>query len=192
MGSNSSHPELTEERLEEYSVLTYLSKEEILYLMNKFQSIDANKVLENFDHRFGQEEIIGKFDILKNNPFRERIFHVFSSKKDGCFSFEDLLDLCSVMSLECPAKVKAVWAFQIFDIDNDKKISAGDIINIIDLLTSGCQNPDNFIDKQSKEEIAKIVMNEIKFNKCGNINLQEFEFVLSRLPEFKSTFYFRL
>lgn len=39
---------------------------------------------------------------------------VFSSKQDGQMSFEDVLDLCSALSENCPEDVRAAWAFQIF------------------------------------------------------------------------------
>ena len=51
---------------------------------------------------------------FQNNPFQDRIFRVFSSKEDDCFSFEDMVDLCSAFSAACPAEVKAAWAFRIF------------------------------------------------------------------------------
>lgn len=52
--------------------------------------------------------------LFQNNPFQDRLFRVFSSQRDNCLSFEDMVDLCSAMSSECPAEVKAAWAFQIF------------------------------------------------------------------------------
>lgn len=52
--------------------------------------------------------------LFQFNPLKDRIFKVFSSHKDGKFSFEDMLDLCSVMSNKCPDKVKAAWAFRIY------------------------------------------------------------------------------
>lgn len=52
--------------------------------------------------------------ILQYNPFASRIYDVFSSYKDGKFSFEDFLDFHSIMSHNCPDEVKAKWAFKIF------------------------------------------------------------------------------
>lgn len=51
---------------------------------------------------------------FQHNPFKDRLCKVFSTGMDGCFSFEDLLDLFSVMSHACPNNVKANWAFHIF------------------------------------------------------------------------------
>ncbi|XP_045502303.1 calcium and integrin-binding family member 4-like isoform X2 [Colias croceus] len=120
MGSSQVKHLLTEDVLEDYTSLTYLNKGEIYHLLEKFHSIDPDKVNNNFAHRFTKQEIVNKFEVLKNNPFQDRIFRVFSSQNDDCFSFEDLLDLCSAMSSECPCEVKAAWAFRIYDIRRNK------------------------------------------------------------------------
>lgn len=52
--------------------------------------------------------------IFQYNPFRNQIFAVFSSQNDGRLSFEDFVDLSSVMSVNCPLRVKAAWAFRVF------------------------------------------------------------------------------
>lgn len=51
---------------------------------------------------------------FQHNPFRDQLFAVFSSQNDGRLSFEDFVDLSSVMSVNCPLPVKAAWAFRVF------------------------------------------------------------------------------
>jgi calcium and integrin-binding protein 1 len=51
---------------------------------------------------------------LQYNPFADRLCELFSSKKDGKLSFEDFLDLMSILSAEAPLKKKAEYAFLIF------------------------------------------------------------------------------
>nr|XP_026493851.1 calcium and integrin-binding protein 1-like [Vanessa tameamea] len=183
---------LTENILEDYASLTYLTKGEILHLMKKFYSIDPEKIAANFSHRIKKQDIINKFGVLKNNPFQDRLFRVFSSENDDCFSFEDLLDLCSAMSSDCPTEVKAAWAFKVFDIDEDNQISVQDICNILDRLTGDPHNRANYLDKESKLKIAKVILEEINLDRSGSIGLNEFKLILLRLPEFSSSFYFRL
>jgi len=48
------------------------------------------------------------------NPFRDAIYKLFSSERDGRLSFEDILDLCSAFSANCPQSVRTAWAFEIF------------------------------------------------------------------------------
>ncbi|CAK1584336.1 unnamed protein product [Parnassius mnemosyne] len=192
MGSNQSFPGLTEDLLEDYSSLTYLNKGEILYLMRKFYSIDPDKIDADFHHRFEKEMILKKFHVLQNNPFQDRLFRVFSSKNDDCFSFEDLLDLCSAMSSKCPTDVKASWAFKVFDIDEDSQISTRDISEIVDRLTNGSKSRSYSLDDETKSKIAYVILDEMKLTNTGGIGLSEFKILMSRIPEFNSSFYFSL
>jgi len=127
---------LSQEKLEEYVELTYLTKSEIVYILQKFIKIQNEKCIQNdLEYRHEISDIIKEFPQYEFNPFRDRIFYVFSSKKDGLFSFEDFLDLSSVMSLNCPLKVKAEWAFKVFDFDDDNQITKYDLMDMLDRLT---------------------------------------------------------
>ncbi|CAB3257092.1 unnamed protein product [Arctia plantaginis] len=192
MGAQQSYPGLTQDLIEDYASLTYLTKGEILHLMKKFYSIDPEKLQNDPHYRFYKTEVIVKFPVLKNNPFQDRIFHVFSSKNDDCFSFEDLLDLCSVMSSECPVEVKSAWAFRIFDLDDDNEITAKDICQIVDRLTCSDKDSTHYIDEESKMKICDVILKEINLDHSGSIGCNEFKLVITRIPEFASTFYFRL
>ncbi|XP_004933496.1 calcium and integrin-binding protein 1-like isoform X1 [Bombyx mandarina] len=192
MGNAKSYPGLTQDVLEDYTNLTYLSKGEILHLMKKFYSINPDKLEADYQYRFSKEDIVNKFEVLRNNPFQDRLFRVFSSHDDGRFSFEDLLDLCSAMCPECPLEVKAAWAFKVFDLDDDNQISAKDICQIIDRLTWTGNNRSNFLDRESKAKIAEIILEETKLDSSGSIGLSEFKIMMSRIPEFSSSFYFKL
>ncbi|CAH2042221.1 unnamed protein product, partial [Iphiclides podalirius] len=191
MGVGQSYPGLTEDVLEDYTTLTYLNKGEILYLMKKFYSIDPVRMDADYHHRFEKNLILKKFDVLQNNPFQDRLFRVFSSKEDDCFSFEDLLDLCSAMSSECPIEVKAAWAFRVFDLDEDNQISSRDISEIVDRLT-GAARRGHLLDDDSKNKIANVILEEINLVSSGGIGLNEFKIIMTRIPEFHSSFYFRL
>jgi calcium and integrin-binding protein 1 len=94
-------------------MLTYLSKSEILNLCKTFTNFGPENV-QNRNYRYSISQVEEAFPQLKYNPFKDRIYKVFSSEKDNKLSFEDILDLCSVMSQKCPDKVKAAWAFRIF------------------------------------------------------------------------------
>ncbi|XP_068620446.1 calcium and integrin-binding protein 1-like [Battus philenor] len=192
MGACQSYPGLTEDVLEDYTTLTYLNKGEILHLMKKFYSIDPDKIEADYHHRFAKDVIVDKFDVLQNNPFQDRLFRVFSSKNDNCFSFEDLLDLCSAMSSECPTDVKASWAFRVFDLDEDNQISINDINDIIDRLTGSSKSRINYLDHESKMKIANVILDEIKLDNTDGIGLSEFRIIMSRIPEFRTSFYFRV
>lgn len=85
-------------------------------ILKKFSELGREEMEVDVHHRFHVAEVMELFPQLKFNPFRDRLFRVFSSQKDEHFSFEDFLDLCSAMHEDCPLEVKALWAFQVYGI----------------------------------------------------------------------------
>ncbi|XP_060536706.1 calcium and integrin-binding protein 1-like [Cylas formicarius] len=187
MGNNNSLSVLTEDLLEEYTILTYLSKGEILHLYKVFSRLAPNGILGDLNWRFPCENLEEIFTQLKYNPFKDRIFRVFSSQKDGLMSFEDVLDLCSVMSERCPDKVKAAWAFQIFDFDEDEAVGTEDLMNVIKRLTSSA----GFISETDQKHIIKILMNEMDLELSGRVGIQEFVHAVGKMSEFPHSFCFK-
>ncbi|CAH1163661.1 unnamed protein product [Phaedon cochleariae] len=187
MGSSTSSI-LTDEILEEYSMLTYLSKPEILKLYKTFSTLDENGLLQNLQFRFPCAIIEQLFPPVQFNPFKDRIFKVFSSLKDDKFSFEDMLDFCSVMSENCPDTVKAAWAFNIFDFDEDDEIGENDMVELINRLAIGV----GFIKLEDCQQIIKVLLKGINFTTSGTIGPLEFENAIQKMPEFSHSFCFRL
>ncbi|KAK9880472.1 hypothetical protein WA026_011716 [Henosepilachna vigintioctopunctata] len=189
MGSSSSVSVFTEELLDEYTTLTYLTRGEILTLYKTCNALGLNE-MGNLDKRYPVVDIEDCFPQIKCNPFKDRIFRVFSSRKDGQMSFEDMLDLYSVMSHKCPDKVKAAWAFRIFDYDEDDALGEEDLMIVIDTLTKS-ETTGNDIDKESKKHIIKILLEELDLQHNGFINLLEFQHAIGKIPEFAHSFSFR-
>ncbi|EFA07348.1 calcium and integrin-binding protein 1 [Tribolium castaneum] len=188
MGSaTSSFSMLTEDILDEYSMLTYLSKAEILRLYKIFSNFGSENLQTN--HRYSVNQVELAFPQLKYNPFRERIYKVFSSEKDGKLSFEDILDLCSVMSQKCPDKVKAAWAFRIFDYDEDGAVGERDLMTVMDRLTDW-QNSGNRIDKPDQKHIVQVLLKEMDLESNGTIGQLEFEHAVGKMSEFPHSFRF--
>lgn len=73
----------------------------------------------NRHHRYHWARVVDVFQELRHNPFQDRISQVFSSMKDSRMSFEDMLDLCSAFSENCPVEVRAKWAFLLFGKFNE-------------------------------------------------------------------------
>ncbi|XP_043471841.1 calcium and integrin-binding protein 1-like isoform X2 [Leptopilina heterotoma] len=151
----SSFKELTPELLEEYTELTYLNKSEIIYIFKLFKQADPRNVYNDINYRLSMENVLYIIPHLRHNPFRDSIFRVFSSKRDGKMGFEDLLDLCSALNEKCPESVRSSWAFRIFDFDGDNQISLDDLIESVGRLT-GLENGDSRIDRESAEFIAQL------------------------------------
>ncbi|KAK4885431.1 hypothetical protein RN001_001702 [Aquatica leii] len=192
MGSVSSLPgNIPEELLEDYLQLTYLNRTEVLILIKKFISLTPG--LKSIDpyYRYPFYLMVQLFPQIKCNPFSDRILKVFSSLDDDHLSFEDMLDLCSIMSENCPDVVKAKWAFQIFDFNNNGAIDEEDMKIIIDRLTQG-DDSNRIISDVDKTHIVKVLLNAIDIQQSGNISELEFEHAVGKMPDFKSTFSFRL
>jgi calcium and integrin-binding protein 2 len=51
---------------------------------------------------------------LQENPFRKRIFAVFSNDGTGNLTFEEFLELLSVLSEQAPRDIKVFYAFKIY------------------------------------------------------------------------------
>nr|CAD7442570.1 unnamed protein product [Timema bartmani] len=133
MGGTSSKL-VSEDVLDEYVQLTYLSRVEILKILKRFHSIDPRGVESSLMYRINAHDIMRTFLELKCNPYRDRLLEVFSSYNDSHMSFEDMLDLFSALSENCPDNVKARWAFKIFDFDDDNLLSVDDLKHIVGRL----------------------------------------------------------
>lgn len=190
MGNSASAKQITQEMLEEYTQLTYLTKAEIMHIYKIFQSLGSQELIENFHHRFPADDIPKVFPAIRHNPFRDSILRVFSSEQDGHLSFEDVLDLCSALSTNCPEDVRAAWAFQIFDFDGDHQLSIDDLIEAVERLNGPNENNEPRIDRASSEYIAQAVLEEMDMDHTGSIAPQEFVHIVARMPEFAHTFRF--
>ncbi|GJQ66275.1 putative EF-Hand superfamily Ca2-binding protein [Trypoxylus dichotomus] len=188
MGNSES--QITEERLEEYLQLTFLTKTEILSLYEKFSAIEPSNLKENIMHRIPVELVMDAFPQIKYNPFSDRICDVFSSLKDACFSFEDILDFCSVMSEKCPNHVKALWAFRIFDFNNDSSIDRDDLMEIINRLVDDGKAGDFLYEE--KNYIIKILLASMDIENNGNIGQLEFTHAIGKMDDFGSALTFTI
>ncbi|XP_055609558.1 calcium and integrin-binding protein 1-like [Uranotaenia lowii] len=178
---------LSSEQLNEYSELTFLSKWEIMLILDKFVNLAPGEdIQQDLQRRFPCQKVMEVFPQLKYNPFRDRLFEVFSSQRDTKYSFEDVLDLFSVMSDNCPHHVKATWAFRVFDFDNDNLITKEDVIMICDRLTSKDQ-----LSIEIKNTVSEVILEEMDLQKNNSLGVFEFVHVLSKIPEFRHSFSFR-
>ncbi|KAF2901419.1 hypothetical protein ILUMI_04766 [Ignelater luminosus] len=192
MGSSSSlFSFMTEEMLDEYVQLTYLSRTEIFHLLKKFLLLTPDGKIRDPEYRYPLEFIVEVFPQLKYNPFRDRIFKVFSSLKDDRFSFEDMLDLCSVMSENCPDHIKARWAFEIFDFNEDGLVDKEDIDMAIERLTQG-KDAERVVEDEEKNHIITVLLKAMDLQGNGSINQLEFEHAVGKMSEFPSSFSFRI
>ncbi|NXL93457.1 CIB1 protein, partial [Alectura lathami] len=122
------------------------------------------------------------------NPFQHRICHVFSTSedRDGSMSFEDFLDMLSVFSDSATLDVKSHYAFQIFDFDDDGTLDRKDLEKLVDCLTG--EGEEARLSSAEMEQLIGNILEESDIDKDGTINLSEFQHVVSRSPDFASSF----
>ncbi|XP_074090172.1 calcium and integrin-binding protein 1 isoform X1 [Macrotis lagotis] len=121
------------------------------------------------------------------NPFKERICRVFSTapEKDS-LSFEDFLDLFSVFSDAATPEIKSHYAFRIFDFDDDGTLNKEDLKQLVNCLTG--EGQDTRLSSSEMKQLIENILEESDIDRDGTINLSEFQHVISRSPDFTSSF----
>lgn len=85
-----------------------------------FYELSYQSILCTLKSFYKLRKLCGYFFLFSNtsfdqeNPFCERICQVFSEDGTGALSFEDFLDLFSVLSEVAPRELKTVYAFKIY------------------------------------------------------------------------------
>lgn len=176
----------SEQQLRNYEECTYFNRKEIIRLYKKFSSLNPEKISSktlDATTRLTMEEVANMPE-LRVNPFKHRICQVFSTDESG-LHFPDFLDLCSVFSDRCPRKLKASYAFMIYDFNDDSVLCADDIKQILKCYSETLSDAE-------LDDIAKRVLIEtvgISTN-AARITFRDFEQVLSRALDFGNLFRF--
>ena len=126
------------DEVRDYRDCTYFSEVEINKLYQIFSSINRQKLDQNCGDsttRLSFDEV-KTLPALKECPFIDRLLQVFTTDidKEG-INFEDFLDMISALSHRAPWSLKAAYAFQIFDFNEDTRICLSDIENAVKCLT---------------------------------------------------------
>ncbi|KAG7171836.1 calcium and integrin-binding protein 1-like [Homarus americanus] len=183
MGNSKSC--FSEEELQDYEDLTYLTRKEILLAWSRWMELVQCQDSSNKSARY-PDKVIHQLPELKHNPFCERITRVFSSEHDSRMSFEDFLDLLSVMSDKAPLQLKAFYAFHIFDFNEDKSLDRDDLGLVVDKLTG-----DSGLLPEEKEKLVDKLLEETDLD-GGGISEEEFKHLLTKCPDFIHSFRFSI
>ncbi|KAG7202963.1 hypothetical protein KM043_010100 [Ampulex compressa] len=192
MGNSSScRRAISDDVLQVYEDLTYLTKAEVYRIFQLLDELQPGYLKEDMQYRFSTDQVEKVLPQIRHNPFRDSIYRVFSSQRDGRLSFEDVLDICSVFSENCPESVRAAWAFDIFDFDGDNQVSLADLIEAVQRLTGMREDGQTGIDRGHAEHVARMILKELDLTQMGCIARQEFVHLISRMPDFALTFRFK-
>uniref|UniRef100_A0A8C7YMX7 Calcium and integrin binding 1 (calmyrin) n=1 Tax=Oryzias sinensis TaxID=183150 RepID=A0A8C7YMX7_9TELE len=185
MGATAS--QLDTGKLSEYEELTFLTKQEILLAYDRFDKLVPKEEKNRIDYRVPMEDIL-ELPELKFNPFKERICKVFSTsdKKDGSLDFDDFLDFLSAFSDSATLEIKSHYAFHIFDFDDDGTLDRQDLKKLINCLTGKADKTSLTPDEMRM--LIDNILEESDIDQDGTVNLSEFQHVISRSPDFVSSF----
>ncbi|XP_033750002.1 calcium and integrin-binding protein 1-like [Pecten maximus] len=178
----------SEEELQDYQDLTYFTKKEILHVFKIFRGLYPDAVDRDRNAKIS-EDLVMSLPELKMNPFKDRIVKVFSSEEGG-LSFEDFLDMMSVFSEKAPKEIKTQYAFKIYDFDDDDAISREDLGKMVTRLSSS-QN-ETVLKDEERDRLVNEILKEADLDNDNLISFSEFQHVISKAPEFESSFRIRL
>ncbi|XP_059802004.1 calcium and integrin-binding family member 2 isoform X2 [Hypanus sabinus] len=131
-------------------------------------------------------QLIVNMPELKENPFKEQIVKTFSEDGEGNLSFNDFVDMFSVLSEMAPRELKAIYAFKIYDFNTDNYICKSDLEKTLNKLTR---------EELAVEEVTLVcekVIEEADLDGDGKLNFADFENMIGRAPDFLSTFHIRI
>ncbi|KAM4572256.1 calcium and integrin-binding protein 1 [Odontesthes bonariensis] len=185
MGTTAS--QLGKDLLSEYQELTFLTKQEILLAHKRFTELLSKEEKDIPNARVPMDTIL-TLPELKANPFKKRICCVFSTSehKDGSLTFEDFLDLLSAFSDSATLEIKSHYAFRIFDFDDDGTLDFGDLEKLVNCLTG--ETEETRLSTEEMRQLINNILEESDIDKDGTVNLSEFQHVISRSPDFVSSF----
>jgi calcium and integrin-binding protein 1 len=114
---------------------------------------------------------------LRFNPFRKRIAEVFA-RDDHKIGFDEYLEFLSVFSEEATADIKRLYAFRIYDHDEDGHLGKADLVKTIKCLVG------NHLTDHEIVIVAKKVFEESDLDGDEMLSYVEFEHIVSKKPDF--------
>ncbi|KAJ7994498.1 hypothetical protein DPEC_G00250110 [Dallia pectoralis] len=179
----------TDEQFEAYQDCTFFTRKEILRLHGRFHELAPHLVPMDYtnepDVRLPMTLIVTMPE-LKENPFRNRIVEVFSEDGQGNLSFNDFVDMSSALCETAPRELKAIYAFKIYDFNGDNFLCKEDMEKTLNWLTKG---------ELTADEVSLVcskAIEEADLDGDSKLSFSDFENMISKAPDFLSTFHIRI
>ncbi|XP_070214606.1 calcium and integrin-binding family member 2 isoform X6 [Bos mutus] len=122
----------------------------------------------------------------RENPFKERIVEAFSEDGEGNLTFNDFVDMFSVLCESAPRELKASYAFKIYDFNTDNFICKEDLQLTLARLTK------SELDEDEVVLVCDKVIEEADLDGDGKLGFADFEDMIAKAPDFLSTFHIRI
>ncbi|XP_048014778.1 calcium and integrin-binding family member 2 isoform X1 [Megalobrama amblycephala] len=176
----------TDEQLDAYQDCTFFTRKEILRLHGRYHELAPHLVPMDYTNDPDVKvplALIVNMPELKENPFRNRIVESFSEDGQGNLSFNDFVDMFSVLSEMAPRELKAIYAFKIYDFNVDNYICKEDLEKTLNKLTKEELTPEEV------NLVCEKAIEEADLDGDSKLSFADFENMISRAPDFLRPFW---
>ncbi|XP_006890167.1 PREDICTED: calcium and integrin-binding family member 2-like isoform X2 [Elephantulus edwardii] len=127
-----------------------------------------------------------QLDKYQENLFKERIMEAFSEEGDRNLTFNDSVDMFSMLCESAPHDLKANYAFKIYDFITDNFICKEDQEMTLARLTK------SELDEEEVVLVCEKVIEEADLDGDGKLGFADFEDMITKASDFLSTFHVRI
>ncbi|CCW62917.1 unnamed protein product [Phytomonas sp. EM1] len=154
---------LSKDELLELQRTTSLTEAQVLRLHKRFTKLDRNNTGYISSKEFSSTPV------LESNPLVGRVFAVMDVNGDKNLHFAEFIKAFSVFSYQADKKEKLLFAFKIYDIDGDGKISNKDLYQALRTMVGA-----NLTAMQLQQVVDKTFI-EVDTDRDGYISFENFE-----------------
>lgn len=116
------------------------------------------------------------------SKFASLVFRVFDENKDGSIEFEEFIRALSVTS-RGNVEEKLLWAFKLYDVDNDGFITREEMYNIVDAIYEMLGSQEKEDEEDDPRARVDRIFEQLDKNQDNKLSLEEFREGSKRDPK---------